>query len=273
MAVSTNKMIGFVASLLTVLSLIYTLVIIPQLGFPSANASPFTFVSGLFFAPLGIVGFILFLVVMYGFSKDYRDDRIFNYVLYGFIASIVIAGIVFAIAIALLFSSLGGALFSTPTGPSNFGTQFLQDFFESFLPLYVVGSIVGLVPALFNMFAFRKLAKKSEVRLFRTVGLIGVVAAAVGIVSWFLGAALFYAGTVTIYNIFTLSIASSVVSLIAWILAAKAFYSVNVLVSQTQVTPPAQTQPTSTGQVKYCPYCGTANALDAEFCVGCGRKL
>ncbi len=251
---STNKYIGFVASLLTVFSLIYTLSTAPQLGIPSANASPLSFTVGLIFAPLSIIGFILFLVAMYGFSKDYQDDAIFNYVLYGFIASIIVAGILIALSFIFLFPNIASTLFSN-SPPGSGSAQFMLDFIEGFLPFYIVGSFISLIPATLNMFAFRRLSKMSEVQLFRTVGLLGLVAAAVNIVSWFLGAALFYSGTITIYNIFTLSISSSVISLVAWILAAKAYYSVNVVIAQTQVTQPSQSQNPSALQVKYCSNC------------------
>ncbi len=246
MAVSTSKNLGLAASLLTIFSLIYYFLTVLQAGYPLTNASPFSVTTALFFAPLGIVGFILFLVAMYTFSKDYQDNAIFNYVLYGFIAGIVIAGVVFAIVMVYVFSTLGGILLQ-PTSP-NFGAQFLQNFLENFLPFFLIVPIISLIPAFFNMLAFRRLASKSEVRLFRTVGLLGVVAALIGVASWFLGVALFYAGAMPISSIFTLFIASSVVSLAAWILAAKAFHSIPVPTSRTNLAPPTETQTPSTGQ-------------------------
>jgi uncharacterized membrane protein len=230
MAISTNKQLGFVASLLTVLSLIYSFLTIPQSVYPFTSVSPLNFTAGLFFAPLGIIGFILFLIAMYGFSKDYQDNAIFNYVLYGFIASIIIAGLVFAIVVFLLFSTLGSTLLSSATSPSS--AQFLQNFLESFLPYFLIMPIIGLIPAFFNMFAFKRLANKSDVRLFSTVGLLGVVAAVVAIVFWFVGVSLFYAGSLSISHVFTLSVASSVVSLVAWTLAIKAYNSIRVPTSQ-----------------------------------------
>ncbi len=271
MAVSTNKYVGLVASLLTVFSLIYTLITASQLGVPSANASPLSFTTGLIFAPLGLIGFILFLVAMYGFSKDYHDDAIFNYVLYGFIASIVAAGLVIAVGFIFLFPNLASTLLlNTPPGSNS--AQFMQNFIEAFLPLYIVGSFISLIPASLNMLAFKKLSDKSEVRLFKTVGQLGVAAAAVAIITWFIGAALYYSGTITIYNALTFSVTSSIVSLIAWVLAAKAYYSMNMGSTQVQVGQPAQLPNTSTAQIKYCPKCGTANSQDAEFCIRCGAK-
>jgi hypothetical protein len=140
------------------------------------------------------------------------------------------------------------------------------------MPLILGVSFLGLVPALFNMFAFKRLAKSSGVRLFRTVGLLGVVAAAVTIAAWFVGAAFFYAGTVAIGNVFTFSVVGSAVSLASWVLAAKAFRGIPVPSSQTCQPVPAQASTLLAGQVKYCPYCGAANTSDAEYCVSCGKK-
>jgi hypothetical protein len=139
------------------------------------------------------------------------------------------------------------------------------------MPLILGVSFLGLVPALFNMFAFKRLANSSGVRLFRTVGLLGVVAAAVTIAAWFL-AAFFYAGTLAISNIFTFSVAGSAVSLASWIVAAKAFRAIPVPSSQTYQPAPTQASTLLAGQVKYCPYCGAANTADAEYCVSCGKK-
>jgi uncharacterized membrane protein len=242
---------------------------VAQAGVPVVDASPFSFTADLFFAPLGIIGFILFLVAMHGFAKDYQDDRIFNYVLYGFLASIVIAILASTIVFYFFLSSIGSILF--PTTPPN-STEFLNSFLENFLPYFLIVPLVGLIPAFFNMFAFNKLSNKSEVRLFRTVGLLGVVASAVTIAFWFVGVALFYAGYLSINSIFLMSVAGSAVSLAAWILGAKAFLSIPVPTSQPISALPAKTQTSPSGQVKYCAYCGAANSVDAEFCVQCGRK-
>ncbi|HLC00583.1 MAG TPA: DUF996 domain-containing protein [Candidatus Bathyarchaeia archaeon] len=270
MTLATNKQLGFVAAILTVIGLVYSLTSIGRIVSPLPSLPIADLGLGLLFGVLGLISFLLFLIAMYGLSKDYQDSAIFNYVLYGIIVAIVLGVIVVGITIFIVFSSLGS--FIASGGLPSSGTQFLQEYLQSLFPLYLGLSFVGLVPALFNMLAFKRLANKSGVRLFRTVGLLGVVAAAVTIALWFLGAAFFYADILTISSIFTFSTVGSAVSLVAWILGAKAFHSITVPTSETYWTPPAQGPPPPAAQIKYCPYCGTANTMDAEYCASCGKK-
>jgi uncharacterized paraquat-inducible protein A len=123
------------------------------------------------------------------------------------------------------------------------------------------------------MRAFNRLAAKSGIRTFRTVGLLGVVAAAFTIVLGFLAVALFYAGVLTVSNVFNVSPLGSAVSLVAWILAAKAFVSIRLPTRQASWTPATQAPMPPTAQVKNCPFCGATNAADAEYCARCGKKL
>ena len=267
MAVSTNNQLAFVGALLTIVGLAYSLLTFGFNTFPFSSAPVFGLSLGLFLAPLSIIGFILFLLAMYGFSRDYQDSAIFNYILYGLIITIVVGIILVGVVLAFVFSSLR-SIIETP----GFTAEFSQNFLRDFLPVFLGASFLGLVSPIFHMLAFNRLAGKSGVRLFRTVGLLGVAAAAVTVAFWFLGAALFYMGVLAIGDIFMFSVVGSVVSLVSWILAAKAFRSIPMPTSQTYGTSPPPPPP-SGGSVEYCPYCGTANALDAEYCVNCGKKL
>ena len=270
MTLASNKQLGFVAAVLTVVSSLSAFTTVGQIGYPFVSVPAFNLGFGLLLAPLGIVGFILFVIAMYGLSKNYQDPAIFNYVLYGIIASIVLGVMVAAISLFIVLSNLGN-ITTSYTAPS-FGTQFVQNYFQSFIPVLLASSFLSLVPALFNMLAFNRLANKSGVRLFKTVGLLGVVASGVTIAFWFFGAALYYADTIAINSIFTFAIVGSAVSLAAWALAIKAFLSIPVPATDTYWAPPPQA-PTPPAQVKYCPYCGAPNATTAEYCVRCGKKL
>jgi uncharacterized membrane protein len=271
MTLATNKQLGFVAAILTVIGLIYSVTSVGRIANPLPSFPIADLGIGLLFGALGLIGFFLFLIAMYGLSKDYQDPAIFNYVLYGIVSAIVLGVVVAGVPLFIVFSSLG-SIIASGTLPGS-GTQFLQDYMGSLLPVYLVASFVGLIPALFNMFAFNRLANKSRVQLFRTVGLLGVIAAAVTIAFWFLGAALFYADTLALSDIFTFSTVGSAVSLAAWILGAKAFHSITAPANEAYWTQPAQAPTPPAAQVKYCPYCGTANTLDAEYCARCGKKL
>jgi uncharacterized membrane protein len=269
---ASNKQLGFVAALLTAISSVSAFTTIGQIGYPFPNVPSLNVGFGLLLSSLSLVGFILFLVAMFGLSKNYQDPPIFNYVLYGIIAAFILGVVVAAVSISIVLTNLG-SIMAPSTFPSS-GTQFFQDYFQSFVPLLMLSSFVSLIPATLNRFAFNRLANKSGVRLFRTVGLLGVVAAAVTGAFWLLGAALYYAGTITISSIFSFSIVGSTISLAAWILATKAFLSIPVPANDTYWAPPPQSpMPPPNAQVKYCPYCGAANATTAEYCVRCGKKL
>ena len=264
MTVASNKQLGLVAAVLTVLGSIYSLLNI-------AGSLSLGFGAGFLLAILGFVGFILFLVAMHGFSKDYSDPAIFNNVLYGIISSIIIGVIAVGVVLFIVFANLG-AIMQLPQTPGS-SSEFTQYIVGLIVPVLAVFTILAIAPAVFNMRAFNRLADKSGVRLFKTVGLLGVVAAAFSIALGFLAVALFYSGALTVNNFYSVPTLGSVVSLAAWILAAKAFSSIKVSTSETYWTPPTQTPAPTAAQVKYCQYCGTANTMDAEYCVRCGKKL
>jgi uncharacterized membrane protein/ribosomal protein L40E len=271
MAVATNKQLGFVAALLTVLGLIYSVLSIGRYSFPFTGAPNIDVGVGLVLAPLSLIGLVLFLVAMNGFANDYQDRSIFNNALYAFLSGLILVGVTFGVSFFIVFSNIGNII--PFLGTPDSATQIFQTFAERLVPVLPFVSILGLVPAVFNMRAFNTLAAKSEMRMFRTVGLLGVVAAAFTIVLWFLAAALFYTGILTVSTIFSLSPVASIVSLVAWILAAKAFLSITVPTGQAPWTPTTQASMQPAAQVKYCPVCGAANAMDAEYCVRCGKKL
>jgi len=270
MTVATNKQLGLVAAILTVLGSLYSILNIAGSFTSFSVISNLGFGGGLLLAFLGLIGFILFLVAMHGFSKDYSDPAIFNNILYGIISIIVIGVIAVGIVLFFVFSNMSN--FAQLPGTPSASTEFLQYFVGMLIPVLVVFTILAIVPAVFNMRAFNRLADKSGVRLFKTVGLLGVVAAAFTIALGFLAAALFYMGVLTVNNFYTVPAIGAVVSLAAWILAAKAFSSITEPTSETSWTPAAQTPTPPIAQVKYCPYCGAANTMDAEYCVRCGKK-
>lgn len=203
---------------------------------------------------------------MYGFSKDYQESKIFQYVLYGLIAAIVLGVITVLITTIILISHIG-SLITDPSMP----TQFTQDFYQQILvPSLLISSFINVVPAIFNMLAFNKLANNSTVQLFRTVGKLGIAAAVATFTLWLIGAALHFAGSLNITSIYSFVTVGSAISLVAWVLAAKAYYSIpDHSLSQANWSQPALQ---ASKQTKYCLYCGAENAFSAEYCVRCGKK-
>ena len=269
MAVSSNRLLGFAAAILIVIGSIPALLNVGGYSYPFSSIPS---VGGsLLFALLGIVGLILFLVAMNGLANDYQDRSIFNNALYSFITGIIVAVAAVVIAVLIVLSNISSLIPST--GPPVFSPGFFESLVDNFIPILPIVAVLNLIPAMFNLRAFNRLTSKSGIKLFRTAGLLGVAAVVFTIALGFLAAALFYATVITASSVFTVSVVGSAISLVAWIVAVVAFWSIKEPMSQTSPTPTPQTSMQPTGQVKYCSYCGAANAMDAEYCVHCGKKL
>jgi uncharacterized membrane protein len=259
-----------VAAILTVLGSISPLLNLGRNAFFYPSLSTLGF--GILLAPLGLIGLILFLVAMNGLANDYEDRSIFNNVLYSVLSGIVLAIIAAFVAIFVVFSNIGDLI--PQIGTPNSGIQLFESSLESLITILPVISLFGLVPAFFNMRAFNRLGTKSGVRLFRTVGLLGIIAAAASALAGFAAAALFYADIITTASdVLTASVVGSAISLVAWIIAVKAFLSIRTPTSQEFATTAPQASTPTGGQIRYCPNCGTANSADAVFCVKCGKNL
>jgi hypothetical protein len=198
----------------------------------------------------------MFLIAMYGFSKEYGDHRIFNYIIYGIVGTIiaaVVAGVILLVVLLLNFSSIIPS--TTP----------------SFISPYVaVFALAGLVWVVFIVKAFNLLGKKSEVPLFRTAAFVLLAGVAIGAVLDIVFAALAYFGSIN-YNIYMLAgIPGSLVQNFAWALLAIAFFRIKPPTTQSDAI---NNTLLVSGQPKYCPNCGTPNQIDSTFCTRCGQKL
>ena len=269
LAISSNRLLGFAAALLIVIGSIPALLIVGRYSYPFSSVPSVG--ASLPLAVLSIVGLIMFLVAMNGLANDYQDHNIFNNALYSFISGIIVAVVAVVIGVLIVLSNID--IFIPSAGPPVFPTDFFESLIDYFVPVFPIVAAINLIPAVFNLRAFNRLATKSDVRLFRITGLLGVVAAVVTIVLGLVAAALFYAAIIAASSVFTVSVVGSAISLVAWIVAAVAFWSIKENTSQPSPTPTPQISMQPTGQVKYCPYCGAPNAMNAEYCVRCGKKL
>ena len=118
MTIASNRSLGGVGAILTLLGIFSQVTSLFHYIFPNSTGLSLISigVSGIFGA-LAIVGFLLFLIAMYGFSKDYNEHRIFSNLLYGIVITIiaVVVAIVIAVIIiifnfATLFSNLAPQL-------------------------------------------------------------------------------------------------------------------------------------------------------------------
>lgn len=273
MAIGLNRTLGFVGALLSAIGFIGNFFNLGQVSTALSGLSAF----GIIFGVLGFIGTILFLVAMYGFSKDYRDSGIFNNVLYGFLSAIIGGIIAGALMVVIIFMNIG-SLVSTfnPTSPFQIGSmsELYRDLIGYILPVLIASSVITLIQAIFYQHAFKKLAGKSEVRTFRTAGLLIVVAAVLNIIATSVAGLLVFVASLSVSVVLVMPVVGGTVSLVAWILAANAFLSIKKPASPLLPPMPLPTYPSEGGQLKrFCPSCGAENKFSAVYCAQCGKRL
>lgn len=270
MTVQTNRTLGGIGACLTVIGAVSSVSSLLLYAYPNSSAvtlaySAITSIVG----SLSFIGFILFLIAMYGFSKDYNEHRIFNYILYGIIVTIIAAVIVGVIAIIIIFANLGSIIpnFNSST---NSPTQ-ITDMMNTYLsPIFAIIGLVGLIYVIFNVRAFTLLSDKSQVPLFKTAAKVLLAGSLLTIVVGVVFAALAYSGLTSINAFTVVAIPGGLVQDIAWLLLAIAFFRIKPPTTQSaSVT----NIPLVSGQPKYCPNCGTPNQIDSTYCTKCGQKL
>jgi uncharacterized membrane protein len=266
LAIQSNRTFGGIGAILTVIGAVSSVSSLIRYAYPNSTAAnlAFSVVSSLFgFA--AFIGFILFLIAMYGFSRDYGEHKIFNYILYGIIYTIVAAVIVGIIAIAVVIANIIPTL-NTSTSPTQ-----IQDMTLTYLsPVFAAIGIVALIYIVFIVKAFNLLGDKSQVPLFRTAAKVllagGLVTTVIGIIFAVLAAF----GSLSLESLAIIAVPGGLVQDVAWVLLAMAFFRIKAPPPQTFTPTYVQTAPV---QVKYCPNCGTPNQTDTLYCTHCGQKL
>ncbi len=209
--------------------------------------SPFVYTAIVQIALVGIVlinlvGFIMFVVSTYELGHYYNEPGIFKNIVYAIITAIV-GGIVFAIILVALFakSALSRATAASPSIAAQSAGFAVLGIFGIIGALFVV----VLLANIFLRRTFIKLAGKSGVQSFDTAGLLILIGTIIPLVSW-----------------------------IGWIFAASGFNSLKP--KPTENSSAYYTSPTAipiATQNKNCPYCGTANNINAIYCKNCGKQL
>jgi uncharacterized membrane protein len=262
--------LGGVGAILTLLGIFSQIASIFHYAFPNSTGISVlsVVVSGLF-GVLAIVGFLLFLIAMYGFSKDYNEHRIFSSLLYGIVFTIIAFVVVIVIAVIIIIFNF--AIFFPNLGYST-APQISASFSRTFgliLPLF---SLVGVVWIAFVVRAFNLLSDKSKVPLFRTGAKVLLAGALVNVViAVIFGIVGFYV-VLSINTLLALLNIGSLVQNVAWILLAMGYFRIQAPAAPMQATPPINAPPVPR-QIKYCPYCGAPNPTDSVYCAHCGQKL
>lgn len=189
---------------------------------------------------LSLIGVILLLMAIKGFSQHYQDATMYDNALRGFIYYII-AAIAFAVSFGLL------------------AVGFVSIFFIGF---GIIGFIAGLVVAfIFYLMAAKQLrmtlnslAQKTGEKSFETAGML-----------------LWYGAILSIIII------GGILIFIAWIFVAIGFFQMK---TPAQQAPPQQQYgyappPPSTEQAatRFCPNCGAPVQPGTTFCPNCGKQL
>jgi uncharacterized membrane protein len=255
LSIQTNRTLGGIGACLTVASAVGGISSLIQYAYPNLAATNPVYSIVSVFGSLGFVGFILFLIAMFGFSKAYGEKRIFSYLLWGIIITIIAAVITVAIFVAVLFVNLSSIIQSfNPSNPSQ--TQIISIMLTYLAPLLAVFGFVSLINVLFTVKVFNLLATKSEVPLFRGAAKVLLAGASLTIV---LGIVFTLLASSGLASLNTLLIVDSwrIMQDIAWVLLAFAFFRIRVQQPKLLHHPMFQLMI----QVKYYSNCGTITKL------------
>ncbi|MEJ5292425.1 MAG: DUF996 domain-containing protein [Candidatus Methanosuratincola sp.] len=135
---------------------------------------------------ISLVGLILVLVAMYGFSNIYGERRIFNNLLYGIIAGIVGMVVAFFVAIFSVFATFTQLLYEIFPGwngdwtalsgmtpdTSNLDIGTILPLLGGLLLIFVILYAFTIVGGFFARRSFNALSEKTGIGLFSTAGLI-----------------------------------------------------------------------------------------------------
>ncbi len=213
---------------------------------------------------------------MYGFSKDYNDHRIFSYLMYGIVITII--AVVVATAIAVLVVLFNFVTLFPNLGSASSSAQISSSFSKTFGVITPIFGLIGIIWIAFVVRAFNLLSDKSQIPLFRVGAKVLLAGALVNIVIAIIFSVVDIYISIPLNTLLAILTIGGVVQDIAWIFLAMSFFRIQAPALQTVYTqkpsqvPSIYTQVLS-GKVKYCPNCGASNQLDASYCTRCGQKL
>ena len=276
MTIESNRTTGGVAASMFALGILSSAVSLIHYALPNSTASNLAFTSiSAIFGLIGVVAFILFLVAMYGFSRDYGEHGIFSNIIFGVVAVIVVGVIAVIVTVFVVLANLGSIIPSVTSSPAS-SSSVTTSVLNSLMLVLPIFAVAGLVWILFNVRALNLLADKSKVPLFRTAALV-LLAGAVLSVAVSVAFALIGSSASLSYSALAIVFApGSLVQNIAWVLLAVAYFRIKPTATApfTSVNaPPIQAAPMVSGQAKQCPNCGAQNPVDATYCTRCGQKL
>ncbi len=235
--IQSNRTLGLLGACFTLVGAVSTALSLFRYLYPTSLAADLA-VSAVAGAVgvLAFVGFILFLVAMYGFSRDYCERRIFNYVLYGLLIGIVAAIVAVIVMIAYFLVYFASILPSSASSmPSSSQIQsLLMPYFASFLAVF---GFIALINIVLDVLAFNLLGGKSGVPMFRTAAKVLLAGGLLMAVSGVVFGVFAYVNLITYDQLSLMVLPGAVVQEIAWLLLAVAFFRIQPPPAQAAVPP------------------------------------
>lgn len=266
LTIESDRTLGGIGAVFTLLGVFSVIASLFHDVFPnSTGISATSNFIGDVFAVSTVIGFLLFLIAMYGFSKDYNEPRIFSNLVYGIVITIIAVVVAIVIAVIIILFNFA-TFFPNLSSSTSFSSSKTFGFISPFFSLAAVVWIVFVVRA------FNLLSDKSKVPLFRTGAKLVLAGALVNIViAVTFGVVGFYVA-LSLNTLLALLTVGNLIQNVAWVLLAKAYFRVQTTAVPMQAASPINASPVS-GQIKYCRYCGAPNQTDASYCTHCGQKI
>jgi uncharacterized membrane protein len=269
--IASNRTLGMLGAIFTLIGAVSTALSVIRFFYPASIAAnvAVTTVVGIV-SSLALVGFLLFLIAMYGFSRDYGERRIFNYVLYGLLIGIVAAVVTVVFMVAFFLANLASVItaFGSTNPPSSSQVQSLM--IPYLAPFLVVFSFIALINVVLDVRAFNMLGDKSAVPMFRAAAKVLLAGGLLMVASGVIFGVFAYVNLIAYDQLLFMTLPSGVIQEIAWLLLAIAFYRIQPPLIQNTNQPTASIQYAPT---KSCINCNAQNQSDSIYCVQCGKKL
>ncbi len=271
MTIESNRTLGGISACLFLIGIVSQITSLFQITFPkSIGIAILSGVGGLF-SLLTFVGLILFLIAMYGFSKDYKEPKIFSNILNGLIFTIVAAFAAGLILVAIVLLNLTN-LFPNAGSSAASSTQITSSMSKIVSEALPVFSIVGIVWIAFNVLSLNLLGDKSKVPLFKTGAKVLLSGALLNVVIAIIFAIVAFYVSISFNTLLALLVVGGLVQDAAWLLLAMSYFRIQAPATPVPAVTTQNVTPTS-GQIKYCGNCGAPNQPDALYCARCGQKV
>lgn len=271
LTIESNKTLGGISACLFLIGVVSQITSLFQITFPNSIGIVILSSIGGIFGVASFVGLILFIAAMHGFSKDYKEPKIFSNIINGLIITILAAvtvGAIFIVVVLLNLANLFPTLSSSATSSPQISSSMSKIFSEA-LPFF---SLVGVIWIAFNVLSLNLLSDKSKVPLFRTGAKVLLAGALVNILIAIIFALIGFYISISFSDLSVLLIIGGVVQDVAWLILAVAYFRIQTPVTSVSADKLVNT-PNLSAPIKYCSHCGAPNQPDSLYCIRCGQKL